>query len=102
MSRADELRLYKKLDACRHIDGLHGRVLPAHPYGVLISLGHRPLGVWSIRDGQFVFRDLANYEPSRIFADFDGVHRQTLALLAACRAGWAEHFDSDERIDLVA
>lgn len=92
MSLADDLRLYQFLAKSRQVTSRDGIVMLEHPYGVLLSRGRRPLGLWSLRGDHYVFRHLACYEPSLALADMDGVHRQTIALLERCRNGWAEQF----------
>ena len=93
MPRDGEFGLYRALTASRQIAGLEGRLSTVQPYGVLVSLGHRPLGLWSVWGDQYVFRGLANYEPYRRCADLRGVHSQTVKLLTDCRRGWAEQFE---------
>lgn len=92
MSLADDLRLYQYLSKSRLVSSLDGALALEHPYGVLVSLGKRPLGLWSLRGDHYVFRHLSNYEPSVALTDMDGVHRQTVDLLERCRNGWAEQF----------
>ena len=69
MSTADDLRLYHYLSRSRLVTNLHGAVALEHPYGVLLCLGRRPLGLWSLRGDHYVFRLLSNYEPSVALGD---------------------------------
>lgn len=92
MSTADDLRLYHYLSKSLDVTSLSGAVVLEHPYGVLLCLGNRPLGLWSQRGDRYVFRQLSSYEPSLALHDLDGVREQTVDLLQRCRNGWAEQF----------
>lgn len=92
MLNTDDLHLYHHLSKCPQVNSLNGTIALEHPYGVLVCLGQRPLGLWSLRNGHYVFRQLSSYEPSVAQGDLAGVHLQTLDLLRRCQNGWAEQF----------
>ena len=102
MTHPADLRLYRWLAASPVIAGLHGHLVPENPYGVLLCLGAHPLGLWSLKGSQYVFRDLANYEPCRTSIDLNSVHQQTVEMLTRCRHGWAEHFGNEQECNAVA
>jgi hypothetical protein len=87
-----EKSLHQLLAARREITDLGGRVAPGAHYGTLVILGDRPLGLWSILDDQYVFRELCNYEPAITVACAAEAVDVTIALLTLCRQGWAERF----------
>ena len=75
-------RLYPRLAMCQQLAALGGVVSIGADNAVVIGIGRRSLGLWSVRRGEFVFRDCANYEPLLVTSDIDEAHRMTLALLA--------------------
>ena len=102
MAILTEQDVFQFLASSGPIAELGGTVVPQFPYGVLLCLGARPLGLWSARRDSFVFRELANYEPNREAADIMDVQAQSLALLNRCRNGWAEQFAQQAPAKLVA
>ena len=92
MTDLTEQRVYHYLASCAEIAALGGTVVTQRPYGVLLCLGTRPLGLWSVREDAYVFRELASYEPNRLAADLAEVEEQSIELLNQCRHGWAERF----------
>jgi hypothetical protein len=87
-----EKSLHQLLAARREIAALGGRVALGAHYGTLVILGDRPLGLWSILDDTYVFRELSNYEPAITVASATAAVDVTIALLSLCRQGWAERF----------
>ncbi len=87
-----EKSLHQLLAARREIAELGGRVAPGARYGTLVILGERPLGLWSILDDQYVFRELANYQPAITVSSAVEAVEVTIALMVLCRQGWAERF----------
>lgn len=85
-----EAALHHHLASCPKLAAAGGCVVSGHTYGVVLNLGAHPLGVWSFRDEHFVFRALANYEPTHAAANVAQAHRYSLALVEDCRQGWAE------------
>ena len=85
-----EKDLHHRLARCQQVASTGGCVATGLNFGVLVSLGTHPIGLWSAQDGELVFRELANYEPKFSGATLEDAHRQTINLLQSCRNGWAE------------
>jgi hypothetical protein len=93
MNREDaEKALHVRLAGRADIRNLGGHITRGTSYGTLVILGERPIGLWSMVDGKFAFRDLASYEPCIEVATAEEAVDVTVALLTLCRNGWAERF----------
>ena len=90
MPHQREKELHHRLAGCQQIASANGCVATGLSYGVLVSLGTHPIGLWSEQDGVLVFRELANYEPKVFATTLEDAHRQTVQILASCRNGWGE------------
>jgi hypothetical protein len=102
MTALTEQCVYDFLASSARLFALDGSVVAQHPYGVLLRQGNRPLGLWSVRDDQIVFRELASYEPKYIATDLAAVGAQSVELLRQCQGGWAERLSTDQPIVQVA
>jgi hypothetical protein len=87
-----EKALHDRLAAQSAIYDLGGSIAHGTPYGTLVVLGERPIGLWSLLDGKFAFRDLASYQPAIEVDTAEEAVDVTIALLTLCRNGWAERF----------
>jgi hypothetical protein len=87
-----EKALYRQLLTQPEVAELGGRITRGATFGLLLSLGERPLGLWSVLEGQYAFRELANYEPVISVGSAEEALAVTLTLLDLCRQGWAERF----------
>lgn len=85
-----EKDLHHILAGCPQLASLGCCVATGLSYGVLVSLGAHPVGLWSRQDDGLVFRELASYEPTVCAASLPDAHVATIKLLKACRHGWAE------------
>jgi hypothetical protein len=102
MTGLTEQCVYDFLSSSTRIADLGGSVLAQYPYGVLLLQGNRPLGLWSVRDDRIVFRELANYEPTRAATDLATVGAQCIELLQQCQSGWAERYSLNRSVAQVA
>ncbi len=87
-----EKALYRLLSTHPEVAELGGHIEHGAAFGMLLSRGERPLGLWSVLDGQYTFRELANYEPVISVGSTAQALAVTLTLLDLCRQGWAERF----------
>ena len=90
MPHQREKDLHHRLARCQQVASTGGCVATGLNFGVLVSLGTHPIGLWSAQGDEFVFRELANYEPKFSAATLDDAHRRTISMLQSCRNGWAE------------
>jgi hypothetical protein len=88
----DERSLFKMLDGHRGLAEHDGSVAPGYSHGVVLSVAGRPIGLWGVIEGRYVFRELGSYEPVLTATDPAEVLELSLALLALCRHGWCERF----------
>ena len=90
MSEENIGKLFTRLGRCHEVAALGGRVVPGLRYGFMLARGGRPLGLWSVRHGEFLFREFANYEPLMTAENVKDAHQRTVRLLVECQNGWAE------------
>jgi hypothetical protein len=93
MNREDaEKALHLLLSRQPEIHRLGGVISRGSCYGTLLTLGERPIGLWSVMEGKFAFRELSSYEPCIEVMSADEAVDVTIALLTLCQKGWAERF----------
>jgi hypothetical protein len=97
-----EKALHDRLANLVEIRNLGGSVSRGMPYGTLVVLGERPIGLWSVLDHKFAFRDLASYEPALEVSSIEEAVDVTIALLTLCQNGWAERFGPIAAASLAA
>ena len=85
-----EKELHHLLAGCPQLASVGCCVASGLSYGVLVSLGAHPIGLWSRQDDGLAFRELASYEPTVYAASPQAAHLATIDLLKSCRNGWAE------------
>ncbi len=93
MNREDaEQALHVLLKMQPEIRKLGGTLARGSCYGTVLSLGDRPIGLWSVVDGKFAFRELSCYQPRIEVMSADEAVDVSIALLTLCQKGWAERF----------
>jgi hypothetical protein len=97
-----EKALHDRLAISVEFRNLSGSVVRGTPYGMLIVLGERPIGLWSMLGAKFAFRDLASYEPALEVGSVEEAVDVTIALLTLCQNGWAERFGPIAAASLAA
>ena len=88
----NERSLFKTLDGHRGLAEHDGSVALGYSHGVVLSVAGRPIGLWGVLGGRYVFRELGSYEPALSASDTAEVIELSVALLALCRHGWCERF----------
>ena len=102
MRPRDEKVLHHLLANCPQLASFGCCVATGLNYGVLVSLGAHPIGLWSRQDTGFAFRELASYEPTVCAASPPEAHLATIQLLKSCRNGWAERTGAADVTGLAA
>ena len=102
MRPRQEKELHHVLADCPKLAALGCCVATGLNFGVLVSLGTHPIGLWSSQDNGLIFRELASYEPSEHAATAEEAHLTTIKLLEACQRGWAERTGAADVVTLAA